>query len=316
MKTVLKVIIFMSVIIGISVVLLGCECEHKYLPATCISGKVCDLCGDVEGEALVDSGHKWKEATCLSSMTCELCGATEGDKLGHKWLSATCEAPLTCERCSVTKGEKRKHLWINATCSEPKTCDYCGETLGDRLGHSWKSATCTEPKTCLRCGDTTGVALGHGWQEANCTQAKTCSRCKIKSGLALGHTYYGGFCSRCGLKDENFFRLSGSYATYYFLGIKTAQIKISECQYRVSGNNITINFKVQKTYDVLGRSHNEDYSFKWKLYNTKGVVIDSGTIYTVSLEKYEYDDNITVIINGIDLKEKYRFEIISNSLAP
>lgn len=315
LKLFIKILVLFTLLCCFAVVLSGCQCKHEYDEATCISGKVCKYCGEVEGEPLLDGGHKWADATCLVAMKCELCGDTKGSKLGHNWSEATCQSPMRCNRCNATQGVSKSHLWIDATCSTPKTCDYCGQTSGVKLGHNWIAANCTEKQTCQRCGGTTGSALGHSFISATCTKASKCSRCNEESGKALGHDYYGGLCRRCGIKDANFLTVSNSYATYYFIGIRTAEVKLINVTYTISGNTLTIAFDIKKNYDILGSGHNEDYTFDWKLVATDGVVIDSGYFRTESLEKNEYDEGFKIVVKNIDLGKHYKFYLVSDSLS-
>lgn len=83
--------------------LAACGCKHEWQEASCTVAKTCQLCGEVEGEAL---GHDWQEATCLTAKTCAVCQLTEGEALGHDWQEATTEAPKTCANCRLTEGER------------------------------------------------------------------------------------------------------------------------------------------------------------------------------------------------------------------
>lgn len=49
--------------------------------------------------------HKWVEATCENPRMCEKCGETEGEALGHHWREATRQAPETCQICGQTQGQ-------------------------------------------------------------------------------------------------------------------------------------------------------------------------------------------------------------------
>jgi hypothetical protein len=49
--------------------------------------------------------HKWVEATCENPKLCEKCGETEGEALEHDWSEATRQAPKTCQVCGQTEGE-------------------------------------------------------------------------------------------------------------------------------------------------------------------------------------------------------------------
>ena len=101
--------------------------------------------------------HEWTYATCLTAKTCARCGETEGEPLGHSWTDATCTAPKTCAACGVTEGTVLEHSWTDATCEDPKTCTACGGTEGEALGHSfgqWDFGTEDMTRTCTVCSGT------------------------------------------------------------------------------------------------------------------------------------------------------------------
>lgn len=87
----------------LTLLLAACGCDHEWQAASCTAAKTCQLCGEVEGEAL---GHTWQEATCETPKTCSTCKITEGEALGHDWQEATTEEPKTCLRCELTEGER------------------------------------------------------------------------------------------------------------------------------------------------------------------------------------------------------------------
>lgn len=101
--------------------------------------------------------HEWTDANCLTAKTCARCGETEGEPLGHSWTDATCTAPKTCAACGVTEGTVLEHSWTDATCEDPKTCTACGGTEGEALGHSfgqWDFGTEDMTRTCTVCSGT------------------------------------------------------------------------------------------------------------------------------------------------------------------
>ena len=117
-------------ILACLLVFTGCQCEHEWVEADCVTPKTCSLCEEVEGAPL---GHTWEAATCDTAKTCETCGETEGEALDHSWVEASCEAPKTCERCKLTEGEALGHTWVEATTEAPKTCETCALTEGERI---------------------------------------------------------------------------------------------------------------------------------------------------------------------------------------
>lgn len=196
-----KIVCILAMALACILVFAGCQCEHKWDPATCIDPKICQSCGVSEGEAL---GHSWKPATCNAPKTCEVCKQTEGKALTHVWAEATCAAPKTCTACGLTEGEALAHTWVEADCDSPKTCSVCAATEGAPLGHVWQAATCDTPQTCTVCAAVDGEAPGHSWTDATCDAPKTCSVCKLTEGEALGHKWAAATtekpktCTTCG----------------------------------------------------------------------------------------------------------------------
>lgn len=151
-----RILCILTMTLACVLIFAGCQCEHKWDPATCVDPKICQSCGVSDGEPL---GHSWKPATCAAPKTCEVCKQTEGKALAHTWVDADCDSPKTCSVCAAVNGEARGHRWMAATCDTPKTCSVCNLTEGEALGHKWTAATTENPKTCATCGKTEGSAI-------------------------------------------------------------------------------------------------------------------------------------------------------------
>jgi hypothetical protein len=98
-----KKLLISAMLVAMVLLLAACGCKHEWKEASCTEAKTCQLCGQVEGEAL---GHAWQDATCETAKTCSTCKLTEGEALGHNWQDATTEAPKTCSNCQLTEGER------------------------------------------------------------------------------------------------------------------------------------------------------------------------------------------------------------------
>ena len=131
-------------------------CSHEWIPATCITPKICKTCNKTEG---TEANHQWQDATCVAPKTCKTCGKTEGDAVGHQWQDATCVAPKTCKSCGKAEGDAVGHQWQDATCTGPKICKVCGETEGAKADHQWIDATYYSPRTCAICQEIEGDVL-------------------------------------------------------------------------------------------------------------------------------------------------------------
>lgn len=145
--------------------------EHTYgeweviIESTCteegMKEQSCKYCDNLQTEKISVAEHAWKNATCITPKVCKVCGETEGSELGHSWKVATCAAPQTCRNCGETEGVALEHSWTDATCTVAKMCTKCYKKEGSALGHSWKAATCSSPEKCKTCGATSGTALEH-----------------------------------------------------------------------------------------------------------------------------------------------------------
>lgn len=78
------------------IVFSGCQHNHKWKDATCMAPRMCEKCGESEGEPI---DHIWLQATCDKARTCTMCGTTDGAALGHEWENATCTMSKHCSRC-------------------------------------------------------------------------------------------------------------------------------------------------------------------------------------------------------------------------
>ncbi|MBR6668368.1 MAG: hypothetical protein IKL25_08430 [Clostridia bacterium] len=53
--------------------------------------------------------HDWEPATCVSPKVCRICGRTDGGLGKHDFTEATCISPETCRVCTVTSGPLSRH---------------------------------------------------------------------------------------------------------------------------------------------------------------------------------------------------------------
>ena len=120
-KQTIKPYYFILLALATCVFLAGCACKHDWKDATCTEPKVCEKCGETEGDALGHSWGEWEvsvEATPTSDgmeiRTCTLCGEEETNwysvetlyEDGHLLLSPTdfCERltnKLYCQKATL-----------------------------------------------------------------------------------------------------------------------------------------------------------------------------------------------------------------------
>lgn len=193
--------------------------EHRYdevivTEPTCTEGgyttHICRCADSYVDQEVPALGHDWLDATCVTPKVCQACGTIDGTALGHNWKEATCTEAKTCQRCGevvgVAKGHKEKTVaGYDATCTETglkdgAECSVCGVCLKERelipaKGHK---------ETTVKGKDATCTATG-------LKDGKQCSVCKVwlkeqEVIPAKGHQEttikgYDATCTATGLKD-------------------------------------------------------------------------------------------------------------------
>lgn len=88
--------------------------------------------------------------------------------------------------------------------------------------------------------------------------------------------------------------------------------KITDMWYETSGTDLIIHYSGEKTYDSKGDKYSRSCKIGWKLYDSEGYVIDSGTFYTPNIAVGEkFRDETTKIYNCIKPGEFYVLKISS-----
>ena len=98
--------------------------------------------------------------------------------------------------------------------------------------------------------------------------------------------------------------------------LSTQKIRIDNISYEiVDGSTIRISFSGEKIYDVIGETNNVAFSFDWKLYDSQGYVVESGTFVTKSLllgEKFKDKCEI----DGAELQEDETYSFVILGTVP
>lgn len=110
--------------------------------------------------------HIWKDATCTAAKVCQECGETEGDPIDHAWVAATVNAPKTCADCGATEGSPLtvEPIYLNdlgVAYHEGKVWTRSGkEPTGSY--HTNKDANPTDPgvESCWTDWETPGHTVG------------------------------------------------------------------------------------------------------------------------------------------------------------
>lgn len=88
----MRYISLLLVLAMLTVGLAGCGvCDHKWLPADCVNPRICNICGEMDGEP--SDQHMWEDATTESPKTCSVCGKTEGDQIDvdERFVTSACK---------------------------------------------------------------------------------------------------------------------------------------------------------------------------------------------------------------------------------
>lgn len=79
---------------------------------------------------------------------------------------------------------------------------------------------------------------------------------------------------------------------YSYSGSIQSSVKITSITYEISGDSIYFYFSGQKTYDAKGSNFSQSAKIGWKLYDSDGFIVDSGTCYTPNLATGEKFRNV------------------------
>ncbi len=196
--------------------------------ATCVSGRICDLCHGEYGDKDPDNhDYAWKsngddthtevctrneehkgrtesceftDATCVERAICKVCGGERGEiapeNHDYKWV-ANGDGTHTqvCSRDEKHIGLTEECSGGKATCTEKAKCEYCGGEYGEPLGHNlpenWtKGEGDKHIKSCLNEGCTYFEEEECSGGEATCTEEATCEVCGGKYGKINENNHY------------------------------------------------------------------------------------------------------------------------------
>ena len=87
---------------------------------------------------------------------------------------------------------------------------------------------------------------------------------------------------------------------------------VTDASYKMDGNRMTVYLSGQKTYDKEGSGRSSSCLISWKLYDSEGYVVDSGTCYTSSVSEGEKFRNAEINIYNLDIGGSYRL-VLTNT---
>ena len=208
-----------------------------------------------------------------------------------------------------------------ATCIEhgdkKDICDDCGQTWtygysNSALGHDFYY----KEVECNRCGEkiTCDEAYAeHEYKNVTCGEENTCVKCGKTE--TLKHEQGNGECKYCG-RD---------YYTIVFPSLPITSHEYDRSNHIEQSSVITqieaspyydgvkITYTVKRTYHENGSNYSASAKFGWKLYDSDGMVIDSGTAYSDGNIKVGEVSKGYFNVHDLILWEEYKLEILNIS---
>ena len=119
---------------------------------------------------------------------------------------------------------------------------------------------------------------GHRVEEGECGDNAVCARCGEE--FTIYHEEYGNKCSQCGMFVYNIIspELPIIVNCYNYDDSIEQTIKITEIVWEPQNN--CIKWAAERIYHEDGNNHSASAKFGWKIYDSEGYVIDSGTAYS------------------------------------
>jgi DNA-directed RNA polymerase subunit M/transcription elongation factor TFIIS len=208
-----------------------------------------------------------------------------------------------------------------ATCTESgeHICDDCGKVAWSTsaLGHDFYY----QAVECNRCGEKRTCDEAHAeheYKNAVCGKENTCVNCGEKEILQHElNSSYDTCCKNCG-QDKFTVKLPTLPITVheynYSNNIKQSCTVVQmEVKPYYNYNAVEITFTVKSTYHKNGSNYSAEANFGWKLYDSDGTVVDSGTAYSDGTIKVGEQSKGDFLAYNLNLWETYRLEILNLS---
>lgn len=302
--------------------------------------RVCE-CGDKQTKTIPMKEHSFSEWKVVEAATCTKSGSEERIcECGSKRIRT-----IPKKDHSFGEWELIKEATCTAAGSRERTCLICSakekksiSSTGHNFGE-WKTVSavsCTEAGTkervCSICQEKESIttdATGHNFgdwktvKKAACTttglQERKCSNCgdiETKSLPAKGHNYRDGVCSVC--YDCNIVvKLPKTPVTLLYDGWgHSVTFKVTEIRYEMYGGDsegvsISIYWSGQKTNDTEGKNYSSYCRLGYKVYDSEGYIVKSGTDDSVDVKVGEKFRDAWFGIYGLDPNGTYTIEILN-----
>lgn len=280
--------------------------------ATCTSKgfkeRTCSECGYKETQELTATQHRYgnwitqKAATCtvngVRECTCSICGDKKTETVyskGHNYGVWTTEREATCAQDGLKVSE----------------CYLCGDRKTETVkstGHDYGSWYTEKYATCVASGLEYRTCYG-------------CDKKETRTIAAEGHDYENGECTRCGdINIKMNITLPKTPITihdYRSNGSIETSCKVTSVKYKInsvfsSGVYVTIYWSGEQTYNYEGDNISKSCVIGYKLYDSQGYVVKSGTDYSTAVQKGEkFKDADFFIYDPLDPNESYTLEFVN-----
>lgn len=295
-----------------------------------------------EGE-IVTTGctHSWREATCEKSQTCLKCGKISGSALGHTTDQGECSrcdkyigTPPTSPRYISNRSINHKDdlgyfYFLFSFLDEDENEIKAGATVDIRIVNSADETVYvkTHKVTEKNFGTWQNKLYNKKWLAASIYIYDT----DIAPGTSDSGKLYYTITSADGISwDEYSLDINGDLPLkettvilptlpvtiydYTYKGDVDSSVRITNITYEISGDDLYFYFTGEKTYDAEGDRYSQSCAVGWKLYDSEGYIVESGTFYSPNIavgEKFrdekEYafgvirpGETYTLVISSVD----------------
>ncbi len=99
---------------------------------------------------------------------------------------------------------------------------------------------------------------------------------------------------------------------YSYSGTLYSSCKVTNVTYKIEDDDLYIYFTGEKTYDCQGENNGDRFPISWRLIDSEGYIVDSGTYYSDSLKVGEkFKNGVSYSWNSITPGENYTLEILN-----
>lgn len=287
----------------------------------------------IDNSTVEECDHSYIPATCTSPETCKKCGAIKGNALGHTVTNGK------CTRCNQYIGVSVKYIsnrYIQY--DEDKECFYFIFSLLDGEENEVKVAAEVE----IRMENDSGEVVYNKTKTVKETDYSTWGNgyskwiaasiyiynSEITKGTSSSGTFYYKVTAADGATfDEYSLEINDNLPikeTYIILpslpttinklsykNIPSTTVKITAITYEIFSNKIILYFTGTKTYDKSGNDYSRICAVGYKIYDSEGYVVETGTYYTDQIKVGdEFRDDAEPIFFDVLPGETYTIELI------